>query len=139
MTILSARPRISVIVAVLGLAGATAAACGLPLAQAETESTPQSAAAPLRCEIALSAATGTTVIEGHVHARSPASGRYELTITTRSRAGSSTIRQAGEFTLPEAGAAIMGETRLSGPAARIEAEMTVHSRGRSITCAQTQL
>ena len=137
MSMKSARPRLSLIVAVLGLAGATAAACGLPLAQAETET--HIAPEPLRCEIALSAAPGATVIEGHVHALSAASGRYELTITTRSRAGSSTIRQAGDFALPEAGAAAMGETRLSGPPARIEAEMTVHSRGRSATCAQAQL
>ena len=139
MTPHSIRPRFSVIVAALGLAGATAAACGLPLAQAETDAPPPSATAPLRCEIDVSEVSGATVIAGQVLAHSPATGRYELTITTRSRAGSSTIRQAGEFTLPDAGAAVMGETRLSGTAARIDAEMTVHSRGRAVTCAHAQL
>jgi hypothetical protein len=132
------RRRMSVILAVLGLAGATAAACGLPGAAANAPGATASTA-PVRCEIQLSESHGATVIEGHVHARTPVSGQYELEITARSGGGVSTIRQSGDFALPAGGETMLGQTRLSGPRSRFEAELTLQARGRTTRCTDARL
>jgi hypothetical protein len=136
------RRRMSVILAVLGLAGATAAACGLPGAAADAAPGAPgatSASAPLRCEIQLSESHGATVIEGHVQSRLPINGHYEMEITARSGGGVSTIRQSGDFALSAGGEAMLGQTRLSGPRARFDAELTLQAQGRTLRCAEARL
>ena len=116
----------------LSLAG-FAAACSSSLAGADT------APAPLRCEIALSALPGGTRIGGTVLSSTPVSGSYEMAITSRSNGGRATIRQSGDFTAPAHIPTPLGETELTGSPARHSVDLEIRVNGRRLTCADPSL
>lgn len=138
----------------LCLAGAVLAPLLAPvLAQAEADLPPRAeppasglasapgsgpARAPLRCEIALDAVRGGTEITGIVTSDVRAvAGDYRLAITSRSAGGSATIRQSGAFQARPGQPAILGQTRLMGPPASQDVDLSVTVAGARLLCASS--
>lgn len=119
---------------ILGLSLAAMAACSAAFA-----TSPRPAAGPVTCEIALEPAGPSTRIIGRVHASQPATGTYEMAITS-GRSGSSTaIRQSGDFALGAGETEILGETQLPGGLSAHHVDLSVRVGGRALTCADASL
>ncbi len=88
----------------------------------------------LQCELRISEEARHVVIAAHAQAAKAVSGHYEMTIRQRSRHGRSTLRQGGEFTLKAGESILLGDTRLSGQARDIDAEMSVITDGQTRPC-----
>ena len=115
--------------ALLGLSLAAMAACSAAFAD-----NPR-AAGPVTCEIALEPAGQSTRIIGRVHASQPASGSYEMAITSGRSGASTTIRQSGDFTLAAGQSEILGESQLPGGPSAHRVDLSVRVGGRALTCA----
>jgi len=119
--------------AVVGLA---AAACGIPASQAGTASAGNG---PVRCEISITDARGSTTIEGRVNADRPVSGTYRLAISSRSSGGQAMINQSGDFTASPTAPAMLGQTSLGGSRAQYSADLEVRVNGEQLHCRNSTL
>jgi len=119
---------------VLGLSLAAMAACSAAFA-----TSPRPAAGPVTCEIALEPAGHATRIIGRVHASQPATGTYEMAITSGRSGSSTTIRQSGDFTLAAGQSEILGESQLPGGPSAHHVDLSVRVGGRALTCAGASL
>lgn len=115
----------------LGLSMAALAAAAM--AQSET------AAEPLRCEVALDAIQGGTRIEGRVVSTAPVSGTYQMQITSRMGGGRASISQSGEFSARPGAPALLGETEMRGAPGSHAVELEIRVGSRRLTCAGTEL
>ena len=123
----------------LSVAGLAAAACGLPASQAGTaraEASTNAGAGPVRCELVLDEARGSTTIQGRVSADRPVSGSYRLSISSSSSGGRSMINQSGEFEARPGAPAVLGETTLGGARAQYRADLELTLPGQRMTCSE---
>lgn len=119
------------------VAGFAAAACGVPALQAQGEPVvPIAANEPVRCEIRIDEARGSTTIEGRVSADQSVRGSYRLAITSRSGGGQATISQSGDFTAGPNEPVLLGQTTLRGSRASHRAELDLQVEGRRLSCAE---
>ena len=116
----------------LALAG-FAAACSTASASNNT------APAPIRCEIALDAVPGGTVIGGRISTEQAISGTYAMQIRSRSSGGSASISQSGDFEIRAGRTETIAETTLSGSPAAHSVDLSIRVEGRSLTCANPSL
>lgn len=123
----------------LGLAAATvsAAACGVPASQAHTVTTANDA--PLRCEIIREASRGGTRIEARVVTDHAVTGTYEMSLTSRSGGGRTSIRQGGEFEAAPGEPAILSQSRLPGSPSAHSVDLTVRADGQRLSCTDIEL
>lgn len=118
----------------LGLALAGFAAACTTASATDTART-----APIRCEIALDAVAGGTVIGGRVTADHAVSGTYAMQITSRSSGGRSSISQSGDFEIGAGRTETIAETTLSGTPAAHSVDLSIRVEGRSLSCANPSL
>jgi hypothetical protein len=137
--------RLSALVLVLSVSGFAAAACGVAITSAGTSTaTPGATLAhapantggtgPVRCELVLDEARGSTTIQGRVTTERPVSGTYRLSIASRSAGGSATINQSGDFDARPGAPALLGQTTLGGARGNHRADLEVRVDGRRVTC-----
>lgn len=115
---------------------AATAFLGLALAgfAAACTATADTAAAPLRCEVALDAIPGGTRLAGMVTSDRPVAGSYEMRITSRSSGGSASIAQSGDFAAP-AGRTMIAETELFGSPASQSVDLSIQVGSQRLSCA----
>jgi hypothetical protein len=120
------------------VAGFAAAACVIPSSQASTVGSQASASnGPVRCEISISDARGSTTIEGRVNADRAVSGTYRLAISSRSSGGQAMINQSGDFTAGPNAPAVLGQTTLGGSRGQYRANLEVNVRGQRMSCGES--
>jgi len=129
-------PRAPALILGLALAGVTVAACTIP---ATADDAGRAAAAPLRCEIALTPVPGGTSIAGRVTSDRPVAGTYAMTVTSHSAGGGATIRQSGDFEAGPGRTDPIAETRLTGGPAQQQVELQIHVGSQRLTCADAAL
>lgn len=96
-------------------------------------------AAPVRCEIALDAVPGGTVINGRVTADHAVTGTYAMQIRSHSGGGSASISQSGDFEIGAGRTETIAETTLSGTPAAHSVDLSIRVEGRSLSCADPSL
>jgi hypothetical protein len=136
----SDRRRLSALALGLTVTGFAAAACGIGATRAHTPPSADMVQAqhdqgPVRCELILDEARGSTTFQGRVTADRAVSGTYRLSITSRSAGGSAVIRQSGEFEAGPGAPALLGQTTLGGAPARHDADLELTIAGRRQSCA----
>lgn len=129
--------RLSAIALGLAAASVSAAACGIPASQAHTV-TPDNDA-PLRCEIIREASQGGTRIEARVVTDRAITGSYEMSLTSRTGGGRTSIRQGGEFEAAPGEPAILSQSRLPGSPSAHSIDLTVHAGGQRLSCTDIEL
>lgn len=114
-------------IAALGLGLAALAATG---GMANSLSHP---AASGECGIVTSVHNGMLVIEGQVSSPVALRGSYELAVQSRSKGGSSNIKQGGEFSAPAGRATTIGQVTLNADA-QYEIDFSISHGGKTIDC-----
>ena len=114
-------------IAALGLGLAALAATG---GMANSLSHP---AASGECGIVTSVHNGMLVIEGQVSSPVALRGSYELAVQSRSKGGSSNIKQGGEFSAPADRATTIGQVTLNADA-QYEIDFSISHDGKTIDC-----
>jgi len=109
----------------LGLAGAAIAA---------GQSDPMSG--PVRCEIEAASAGNMIALEALVHADAEVSGSYRFRVADAAGAGTTSIRQGGDFVAGPAGAATLGKVMLARAGAPYDAHLEITAGGTTDECAR---
>lgn len=149
MSLFSAHRRLPALALGLTVTGVAAAACGVAAAPGALRAhvTPSASAAqivpahatgPLRCEVVLDEARGSTSIAGRVSTDRPVSGTYRMSITSRSAGGSAVINQSGDFEARPGTPVVLGQTTLGGSRAQYRADLEVTVSGQRQSCTQSR-
>ncbi|WP_011580265.1 MULTISPECIES: curli-like amyloid fiber formation chaperone CsgH [Chelativorans] len=115
------------------------AAAGLALALSATALMAGSGTAqsgPLRCEVQTTARGGMTTLEGVVHSERAVSGSYTFRVESVGGAGSSNIRQGGDFSAAPGTPAKLGQVTLGGSGSVYEATLEIETPDGRLTCSK---
>jgi hypothetical protein len=89
--------------------------------------------APVACSVEMTARGGMLTLEGVVSSDAALGGRYDLRVVR----GGTRLTQAGPFDLSPGETARLGRVTLNGPAAGLDAGLTLDVGGRTLRCPAT--
>ncbi|MBV0913424.1 curli-like amyloid fiber formation chaperone CsgH [Anianabacter salinae] len=91
---------------------------------------------PIACAVNILPDNGGLRVFATARADTPMTGDYDLVIKQSGRAGSATIRQSGDVDLRAGRTETLGEARMSGRAADIDATLTLRLGGKTYRCGE---